>query len=435
MKKLSALDGPRRAGLLLALLVLALAPARPARGQGPDPGPAPFRLGRARQRRVLVPLQVQRNLPLVQVRLNGAGPYNFLLDTGVASSLLIAPHIADSLRLHHGQDYRVMGAGGKPTGLVAYQAPGVRVSLGRPGQEAVAPAMALLVLTGDSLDLSSYVGVPVHGILGSELFRSFAVTLDGANPEVLALTRPAAFRPPRGRRWTQLPLAVESDKAYFTAPVRQAGDTAARPLKLLLDTGASHALSLETTSDPALRLPAQRLAADLGRGLSGPVRGSLGRVATLQLGRYRLPTVLTSFPDAADVHQRADVFRNGTVGFELLRRFRVVVDYPHQRLWLRPGGSFHEPFEHDMAGFELLALGPALRRYQVVHVMPGTPAAAAGLADGDELLAVGVLPVGLLTLTQLSRLLRSADGVVLHLVVRSAGGELRTARLRLQRRI
>ncbi|TPG66573.1 aspartyl protease family protein [Hymenobacter nivis] len=433
MKMLLCLCALRRAWGRLLVLALLLAGARPGYGQGPGP----FQLVRARQRCMSLPLQVQRNLPIVQVWLNGAGPYNFLLDTGVASSLLLSPAVADSLHMPHGQDFRVMGAGGKPTGLQAYQAPRVRVGLGRRGQEAVAPAMALLVLNGDSLNLSGYVGLPVHGILGSELFQSFVAAFEGqaGGQERLVLTPPAAYRPPRSRRWAGLPLAIEGRKAYFTVPVRQVGDSAARPLKLLLDTGASHALSLETTSDPRLHLPAPGLPADLGHGLTGLVRGVLGRVATVELGRYRLPTVLTSFPNGADVHARTDVFRNGSVGYELLRRFRVVIDYPHRQLWLRRGLAFGEPFEHDMAGFDVLATGPTLHRYQVLGVVPGTPAAAAGLQDGDELLAVGILPVELLSLTQLTHLLRSTSGTVLHLIVRRPGGALHTASVRLERRI
>ncbi|OGX91189.1 retropepsin-like aspartic protease [Hymenobacter coccineus] len=175
MKMLICLYVLRRACVRLLVLALLLAGAQP--GYGQEAGL--FRLAQARQRHMTLTLQVQRNLPIVQVWLNGAGPYNFLLDTGVASSLLLSPTVADSLQLPHGQDYRVMGTGGRPTGLLAYQAPRVRVGLGRHGQEAVAAAMPLLVLNGDSLNLSGYVGLPVHGILGSELFASFVAAFQG----------------------------------------------------------------------------------------------------------------------------------------------------------------------------------------------------------------------------------------------------------------
>ncbi|HEX8350256.1 MAG TPA: hypothetical protein VF598_09845, partial [Hymenobacter sp.] len=53
--------------------------------------PATFRFIRPRARRALVPFEMQRNLIVVSVKLNGKGPYNFLLDTGVNISLITEP--------------------------------------------------------------------------------------------------------------------------------------------------------------------------------------------------------------------------------------------------------------------------------------------------------------------------------------------------------
>ncbi|MFC7668324.1 hypothetical protein ACFQT0_13755 [Hymenobacter humi] len=204
----------------------------------------------------------------------------------------------------------MVGAGGAETGLLAYQTDSVRVEL--PG--VVAPHMTWLVLSEDVLNLSGFIGVPIHGILGSELFRSFVVTL---RPEegLMVLTDPAAYRAPRGKQWASVPLLLQNNKAYFMATV-QLTDSLTLPLKLVLDTGASHALSIELDSDPRLVGPAKRLPADLGRGLTGLVQGYLGRVESLQLGRYALRSVLTSFPNASDVHRRVGVSRNGNVGYE-----------------------------------------------------------------------------------------------------------------------
>ena len=88
----------------------------------------------------------------------------------------------------------------------------------------------------------------------------------------------------------------------------QLTDSLTLPLKLVLDTGASHALSLELDSDPRLVGPAQRLPTDLGQGLGGTVKGYLGRVAALQLGRVRL---------RAAVGRVADEYLVGPVGAEM----------------------------------------------------------------------------------------------------------------------
>ena len=409
------------------LLYLVLGTGLASVGQAQDTGP--FRLENPRRHRTQIPLQIQRNLIVVAVSLNGYGPFNFLLDTGVATSIITSPVLADSLQLRHGQVFRITGAGGADTGLQAYQADSVRVGL----NGVVANYMPLLVLSQDVLNLSGYVGTPIQGILGSELFRSFVVTL---RPEAgyLVATRPDAYNAPKGRLWSSLPLSLENNKAYFTAPV-QLTDSLTLPLKLVLDTGASHALSVELDSDPRLKAPAQRLASDLGRGLTGVVQGFLGRVPHLQLGRYSLPNVLTSFPNSGDVHRRIDVPRNGNIGFELLKRFSLVIDYPHQRLLLRPNQQFHDSFEHDMCGIELMAVGADLRRYIILRVMPNSPAAAAGLQPEMELVSINLIPASSFNLTQLSRIMHSEDGRNILLLLRRPDGELQTTTVRLKRQI
>jgi len=390
---------------------------------------APFVFKHPGRQRARVPLALHRNLLVVSALINGYGPFNFLLDTGVNTSIITSPRLADSLHLRHGQKYRVTGAGGLDTGLQAYQADSVNVAL--PG--VVARNMTWLVLSDDILNLSGYIGVPIHGLLGSELFRSFVVTFQLEQGEML-LNDPATYRAPRGKQWSDVPLSLENNKAYFTAAV-QLTDSLKLPLKLVLDTGASHALSVELNSDPRLVAPARRLPTDLGRGLTGIVQGFLGRVVTLQLGRYTLRSVLTSFPNAADVHSRAEVPRNGNIGYELLKRFSLVVDYPHHRMLLRPNTKFRDPFEHDMCGIELLATGADYRRYLVLRVMPNSPAAAAGLMVNDELVSINFLPASAFTLTQLDRMLHSEDGRSLLLVMRRTDGNLYTAAVRLKRQI
>ena len=412
---------------LLVLLGLAGNGGHRARAQAT--ASAPFVLQNPRHKQARVPVQLQRNLLVVSCYLNGAGPYNFLLDTGVSTTLITSTTLADSMHLRHGQQFRIIGAGGSDTGLLAYQTDSLRVTLA--GAEA--PYLSVLVLSEDVLNLSGYVGVPISGILGSELFRSFVV---GLHPDesYIQLTVPTKYRAPKGRQWSSLPLSLENNKAYFTASV-QFNDTLTLSLKLVLDTGASHALSLETDSDPRIVPPPLRLPSDLGQGLTGRVHGYLGRVPALLLGRHKMNSVLTSYPDAEDVHRRADVPRNGNVGYELLKRFSLVVDYPHQRMLLRPNVRFREPFEHDMCGLDLIATGPNYRRYLVLSVEPNSPAALAGVSTNDELISINLLPVEVFSLTQLSRMLRSVDGRTVLLVLRRSNGELLTATVRLKRQI
>ena len=420
-------------GVLVGLM--ALLPALPARAQASHA----FEFARPGARRAAIRFDMYRNLIVVAARLNGRGPYHFLLDTGVSSSLLTNVALADSLHLTRGEELLVVGAGGEGTPLRAYRTNGVRVEM----PSVVAPNMSWLLLSDDVLNLSGYAGTQIDGIMGTELFQSMVVSVWPTRGR-LVCHAPDRYRPPHRRAWARLPLALERGKAYVEATIAQLPAAAAQapaaplPLRLVLDTGAGHALSIETNADRRLTLPATHLRADLGRGLNGLITGYLGRVAAVRLGHYQLRQVLTSFPDSGQVHQRLrgrEAARHGNLGYEVLKHFNFVIDYPHQRLLLRPNSQYKQPFEHDMSGLDLLAIGTNLRYYLVTSVAAGSPAEAAGIVPDEELLAVNLLPTAMLSLSELTRLLRAQDGQRLLLVLRRPDGELHSVSLYLRRRI
>jgi PDZ domain/Aspartyl protease len=408
--------------VLLMLLTLELA-AVPTLAQGPA---GPFHLASRGARVVRVPLRVRRNLLLVPVMLNGQGPFQFVLDTGVETMLLTDPAVRDSLKLPPGRPILVEGAG-EDAPLRAALVDGVRVAL--PG--VTEAPLTLGVLSGDALELSRYVGESVAGLIGADVFASFVVEVrPGAGQ--LRLHDPAQFQAPR--RAARLPLQIKEGKPYVRVRVGP-GPTAADTLTalLLIDTGAGHALSLETGSAQALHLPDPRLRAQLGRGLSGPVNGWIGRVATLDLGPYQLQRLLTSFPDSGAVRVKLRVPRQGNLGFETLKRFRVWFDYAGRGLWLRPSRHYHEPFEHDMSGLEIVARGPSYNRYVIESVKTDSPGEEAGLLPGDELLIVNAQNAAAYTLTTLSQLLHAQDGLRIPLLVRRESGRLYYTTLVLRR--
>ncbi|RZK51824.1 MAG: hypothetical protein EOO59_14485, partial [Hymenobacter sp.] len=160
------LSGLLRGGWPALLAGLLAGPA--ARAQPAGPAPGPFVFSRAGQQQARLSFFTQRNLIIVSAKLNGVGPLNFLLDTGVSTCLLTNPAVADSLHLTHGDTYRVNGAGGASSGISAYETTDVAVTM---AGGVVAPHLNWLVLSQDVLDLSGYVGMPIHGLIGADFFR------------------------------------------------------------------------------------------------------------------------------------------------------------------------------------------------------------------------------------------------------------------------
>jgi S1-C subfamily serine protease len=80
--------------------------------------------------------------------------------------------------------------------------------------------------------------------------------------------------------------------------------------------------------------------------------------------------------------------RAGQLGYGVLKRFQITFDYSRSQAFFKPNASFHDTFEFDHAGFILGAGGRQLSTLTVFMVIAGTPAADAGIQQGDEILAI-----------------------------------------------
>jgi C-terminal processing protease CtpA/Prc len=120
----------------------------------------------------------------------------------------------------------------------------------------------------------------------------------------------------------------------------------------------------------------------------------------------------------------------GNIGGEVLRRFTVYLDYARQEAILEPGPDRDEPFEADMSGAVFISdsAGAGLR---VAFVAAGTPAAEAGLAPADLVLAVDGRAAADLGVGAVRALMRQA-GTIVALTVRRDGRD-RVVRLTLRR--
>lgn len=201
--------------------------------------------------------------------------------------------------------------------------------------------------------------------------------------------------------------------------------TAFVPLWVLFDTGAGQALLLDRFQQTVpVPLPNKVVRVDLGWGLNGLITGSMGRLARVRLGYCELTDVLASFPDSSTYNRKlADMpARQGSVGCELLRRFRVTFNYPDRYVVLKPvKRMLRAPFDHDMSGLDLRARGTDFRDYVVDQVLADSPAYQAGLRPGDELIAVNKCLSQTLSLGAINRLLRAGVGKPITLLIRRQG--------------
>src|ERR1041385_1158726 len=348
--------------------------------------------------RVKIPIEVNNNLVIIPVVINGQLPLRFILDTGVRTAILTEKIFSDILNLQYTRKYSVGGPGANKT-IQAYVTNNVSLDL-PPGVHG--EGHALLVLEEDYLELRNYLGADVHGVLGYELFSRFIVTIDYERKELI-LTRPERFKPKKKAQ--KIKITVEDTKPYFRTIVAMT-DSSRCHTKLLIDSGASHGLILEPDSNDTIQVPANFVKSIIGRGLGGVITGKIGRVASVDLGKYDVKNVIANFPDPNSymdtLKTSRSVKRNGAIGREILSRFKVTFDFPRENLYLQRNAAFRKKFFYNMSGHTLKAKGARLETFEITDVREKSPGEKVGIQPGDLILKINGIPATSLDLNQMN---------------------------------
>ena len=342
-----------------------------------------------------------KNLIVIPVYINGKGPYNFLLDTGVAQMIITDTTFLADLDLKNAQTVKVQGYGFGDN-IEAVLTRNVAAKVGK----ATIKNIPTAIFKKDIFDLSSYLGIKIYGILGYYFFNSFIVKINYSGNRLTFYSSDAKIEP----KGTRLSIQITNGKPYLTTQI----ETAAQgkiDVELLIDNGSSHPLMMESLYDKPFPLPPKVIPANLGVGINGIINGSMGRIPTLTLGAYSFNEVLTGFPDYNIERSTLEGKpRNGSLGSDILRHFLVTFDYPHGALYLKRTNNIPPKFEHDMSGLEVYVIQGTKDRFYIGRIESGSPGEETGLQPDDEIVAINFNTVQHYSLNDLTELLKEYDG-------------------------
>ncbi len=364
------------------------------------------------RKQIDIPFEYVNDFIILTVNMNGFLPLKFIFDTGAEHTILTKREISDLLRIQFEREFRVTGSDLK-TPLVAYLARHIRFDI--PGK-VVAASEDILVLEEDYFRFEEYAGVNVHGILAATTFSNFVVRINYERRMITLYDRENFHTPDSD--FAPLPVELFRNKIYLNTQLQVLPDSAA-PVKLLIDTGAGLPLLLFSNTHPLVHPPARALPSNIGMGLGGYIEGFTGRVHRVELGDFNQQGVITYFQEL-DTTLNLEYLnnRNGLLGNTLLRRFQLIIDYQHARIWLKPGKTYKDDFVYDRSGLSIIASGPRFNNYIVQNVLPNSPAAEADIRRDDQIIRIRRVPVTLVSLADIQRILQKKPGKKIRLVVK-----------------
>jgi membrane-associated protease RseP (regulator of RpoE activity) len=166
-----------------------------------------------------------------------------------------------------------------------------------------------------------------------------------------------------------------------------------------------------------------------GWGVGGASRSYVVRIPSLTLGTVKGESVVAGLSEAKG-GSISDPNYEGNVGSGYLKRYVVTFDYAHKTMYLKP----IQPAPADAGRFDRsgLWINAADDGFTVTSVAGGSPAAEAGLAEGDLITALdgkAAKPEGLSDARIALRALPAGTKVALTV---KRGGETRTVNLTLR---
>ena len=384
------------------------------------------------KKRESIPFEVLNNLLIIPVVFNNSSDtLRFILDSGVTNTIITDPKTGEKLGLKYTNKIKIRGAG-EGGSLDALVSVGNTLAI---GSNIRGEQMNVLVLSEDLFSLPSYLGKEVHGLIGYDIFGSFICDIN-FKTNILKLSHYPAYK--NKKKYTKFPISVERNKPYILAKI-VTPEGKILGVKLIVDTGASHSLSLNTDRERGVVPPIKNIPAHLGKGLSGDISGVIARIPEFSLGTFMFRDLITSFPDSAsytDTDIQFDRLRHGNMGAGMLKNFRVVFDYKNGIMALkrRSRWFFDQHSEFNMSGIVLTAKGEELKNFVVSNIYPDSPAERAGIREGDELWAIDLIPAVKFTLNDINLLFSRRPGKKIRLLLRGENG-FREAVIKLERAI
>ena len=368
-----------------------------------------FQFIKKKQKSFSLNFELINNLIVIPASINKSDTLKFILDTGVKNTIISDLIHMPSIKFKNAKKILIRGLGkGEP--LNAYLTSNNLIEM--PG--IYGNNHDIVILEDDIFHFTSSLGIRVNGIIGYNYFKNFLIEINYIQKKMFlhSLNKKLSKR---FRKFTEMPINIVKGKPYIDAVISQKQIN--NPVKLLIDSGASSALSIFKTATH-ITLPKNTFRDLLGIGLNGEIHGDKGRLAMLKIGEFSFFELVTIFPDELSVNSDLLIKnRHGSIGGEILKRFSVAYHYDKSKIYLKPNSKYKRKFSYNMSGLEIKNAMAEIPVYIISRIRKNSIGEKVGFKKGDYVISINNLSTSTFTFNDINLFLQGKRGKRIKLTV------------------
>ncbi|MFX1484592.1 MAG: retropepsin-like aspartic protease, partial [Promethearchaeota archaeon] len=163
-----------------------------------------------------------------------------------------------------------------------------------------------------------------EGVLGHTTLKHCTMSLSYKKAR-FRISRNGSAHSSGGIRWSSFEYV--NDSHLVGVPVHINGQG---PFSFVLDTGAGNTVITPSLADK-LAIEAKAMAGGIARGVGGDLELKLAGLASLSVGTVQITNSQVVVLDLKRVSPKGNLIENGIIGYDFLRNFETVIDYPNKQ--------------------------------------------------------------------------------------------------------
>ncbi len=236
------------------------------------------------------------------------------------------------------------------------------------------------------LDLENIINHKTGFVLGNNIFHNKKIFINTIQNTIQTITDSNSVE---YSEYEKIPFLYQNGKIIIEAEIFIDKKNSFNG-KLLVDTGYPGELSInnKTRIEQSLDKKKKIFYYSNSAGVGGKSKGYRFISKSINISIFKINKIITDCSNDSTGGLTNNQYFDGVIGYGLLKKFHLIIDYKNNILYLNPNSRFKTNFQHPQIGFSYIDKRHEGKGLLINSIIKNSPAEKAGIRLGDKIIEI-----------------------------------------------